>query len=165
MYVTSTDGLFLRDEPAGQITSVLAYRSEVHMTGEVVQSGDHLWAKLDVPESGWVAVSFLGPDQPAAPAGPTSPNVPAEPPTAADWAAFRNCESGGRYDVVDPSGLYHGAYQFLPSTWDGLARRFWPELVGVLPSQAAPLDQDKMAAQLFELDGIQPWPTCGLHLL
>ena len=165
MYVVSTDGLFLRDEPAGQITSVLTYRSEVHVTGHVVQSGDHQWIEVDVPQSGWVALSFLTMDQPAPASAPTTPSTPTEPPSASDWAAFRNCESGGRYDAVDPSGLYHGAYQFLPSTWDGLARRFWPDLVGVLPSTALPQDQDKMAAKLFELEGVRPWPTCGRHLL
>lgn len=165
MYVTASDGLFLRDEPAGQITDVLTYRSEVHATGVVAQTGDRLWLELDTPSQGWVAFAFLSTDQPAPPPESTTPSVPSEPPTAADWAAFRDCESGGRYDAVDPSGLYHGAYQFLPSTWDGLARRFWPELVGVLPSAAAPADQDRIAFKLFELEGVSPWPTCGQHLL
>jgi len=167
MYVTSTDGLFLRDVAAGQIVDVLTYRSEVHVTGEVIASGDRLWIRLDVPQPGWVALAFLAVDQPAPVVADPVPGggQPSAPPTPEDWAALRNCESGGRYSVVDPSGLYHGAYQFLPSTWDGLARRFWPELVGVLPSQASAADQDKMAAKLFELDGARPWPTCGRYLL
>jgi len=164
MYVSSSDGLFVRSEPAGQISAVLTDSSQVHITGNVTQTGDRLWVELDVPESGWVALSFLTTDEPAPPPQVTT-SVPGEPPTVDDWVAFRDCESGGRYDVVDPSGLYHGAYQFLPSTWDGLARRFWPELVGLLPSQASPPDQDKMAAKLFELEGARPWPTCGRHLL
>ena len=164
MYVSSSDGLFVRSEPAGQISAVLTDSSQVHITGNVTQTGDRLWVELDVPESGWVALSFLTTDEPAPPPQVTT-SVPGEPPTVDDWVAFRDCESGGRYDVVDPSGLYHGAYQFLPSTWDGLARRFWPELVGLLPSQAPPPDQDKMAAKLFELEGARPWPTCGRHLL
>ena len=164
MYVSSSDGLFVRSEPAGQISAVLTDSSQVHITGNVTQTGDRLWVELDVPESGWVALSFLTTDEPAPPPQVTT-SVPGEPPTVDDWVALRDCESGGRYDVVDPSGLYHGAYQFLPSTWDGLARRFWPELVGLLPSQASPPDQDKMAAKLFELEGARPWPTCGRHLL
>ena len=67
--------------------------------------------------------------------------------------------------MIDPSGLYHGAYQFLPATWDGLARQFYPELVGVLPSTASVADQDKMATKLYELQGASPWPSCGRHLL
>ena len=166
LYVTSTDGLFVRDVPGGQITEVLVYRAEVHITGVTQDVGARTWAQIDVPGTGWVALEFLDAVQPAPPVNPQpGPTGPSEPPTAADWAALRNCESGGRYDVVDPSGLYHGAYQFLPSTWDGLARRFWPELVGVLPSQASPADQDKVAMKLFELDGAGPWPTCGRHLL
>ena len=165
MYVASTDGLFIRIQPAGQITSVLTYRSEVHITGEVSQIGDRLWGEVDVPQRGWVALSFLTPDQPAPPPPAATSGVPLEPPTPADWAALRNCESSGRYDAVDPSGLYHGAYQFLPSTWDGLARRFWLELVGLLPSQASSVDQDKMALKLFDFEGARPWPICGRHLL
>ena len=33
------------------------------------------------------------------------------------WAALRNCESGGAYDIVSGSGRYRGAYQFDQSTW------------------------------------------------
>lgn len=165
MYVTASDGLFLRDQPAGQITSVLTYRTQVHVTGEVLHNGNRLWIQVDLPAAGWVALSFLSADEPAPAPEPTTSGTPSEPPTEADWASLRNCESGGRYDAVDPSGLYHGAYQFLPSTWDGLARRYWPGLVGVLPSQASPADQDKMARQLFDLEGARPWPTCGRYLL
>jgi len=164
-YVSSTDGLFLRDGPGGQIIDVLTFRSEVYVTGSVQSLGERTWAQVDIPANGWAALEFLTDVQPAAQPSQSTTGGPSEPPTAADWDAMRTCESGGRYDAVDPSGLYHGAYQFLPSTWDGLARRFWPELVGVLPSQATSADQDKMAFKLFELEGAQPWPTCGRHLL
>jgi len=164
LYVTATDGLFVRDFPAGQIQGVLTYRSQTFVTGTIEANGERLWAEVSLPEPGWVAFEFLSDDEPEPPPS-TGDGRPTDPPTAAEWAAFRDCESSGRYDIVDPSGLYHGAYQFLPSTWDGLARRFWPELVGVLPSQAAPGDQDKMAMKLFELEGTRPWPVCGRHLL
>jgi len=166
LYVEPTDGLFLRDVPGGQILEVLTYREQIHMTGNVDANGERIWVELNVPQTGWVAYEFLTADQPAPPPEPLiGSGQPSEPPTSEDWAAFRDCESGGRYSVVDPSGLYHGAYQFLPSTWDGLARRYWPELVGTLPSLASPADQDKMAAQLFALEGARPWPTCGRFLL
>jgi len=135
-----------------------------NLNGEVIVRGDRLWVGVSIPEQGWVALEFLTDEEPAPPPATPVPGGPIEPPTEADWAALRQCESGGRYTVVDPSGLYHGAYQFLPSTWDGIALRFFPELAGVLPSTASPFDQDKMARKLFELQGPSPWPVCGQHL-
>jgi len=164
MFVLSSNGINVRSTPAGQIFSAVTSRSQVHVTGKVVIAGDHQWAEIDVPVSGWVALSFLTFDQPVPTVDPGPHSVPSEPPTAADWAALRLCESSGNYNIVDWSGLYHGAYQFWQPTWDRVARSYWPELVGVLPSQATPADQDKMANQLFELEGDKPWPVCGLHL-
>ena len=164
MFVLSSNGINVRSTPAGQIFSAVTSRSQVHVTGKVVVAGDHQWAQIDVPVSGWVALSFLTFDQPVPTVDPGPNSVPSEPPTAADWAALRLCESSGNYNIVDWSGLYHGAYQFWQPTWDRVARSYWPELVGVLPSQATPADQDKMANQLFELEGDKPWPVCGLHL-
>ena len=164
MFVLSSNGINVRSTPAGQIFSAVTSRSQVHVTGKVVVAGDHQWAEIDVPVSGWVALSFLTFDQPVPTVDPGPHSVPSEPPTAADWAALRLCESSGNYNIVDWSGLYHGAYQFWQPTWDRVARSYWPELVGVLPSQATPADQDKMANQLFELEGDKPWPVCGLHL-
>src|SRR5262249_58801799 len=34
----------------------------------------------------------------------------------------RQRESGGRYQIDSANGLYHGAYQFLQSTWDATPR-------------------------------------------
>lgn len=85
-------------------------------------------------------------------------------PTAAQWAALRNCESGGNYSILNPSGQYRGAYQFSVGTWDGVARQFRPDLVGVDPAAASPADQDAMALALYSLRGAGPWPTCGRHL-
>jgi hypothetical protein len=78
------------------------------------------------------------------------------------WETFRECtfayESGGNYQVVSPGGLYHGAWQFLPSTWNAVAARMdRNDLVGVLPSQAAPNDQDAVAHQLWLESGNRPW--------
>ena len=170
MFVDSDTGLYLRSQPAGEILRVLPHRSAVYATGRVINTNERLWMEIEQPELGWVALSFLAVEEPDAgeeSGGPvvSDPSSPSEPPSAADWLALRNCESGNRYDAVNPSGLYHGAYQFLPSTWDGLARRFFSELVGVLPSDASAADQDKMANKLFELQGSQPWPSCGRHLL
>ncbi len=77
---------------------------------------------------------------------------------------MRQCESGGRYDAVNPVG-YYGAYQFSIRTWDGLARAIgMVELVGVLPSEAANGHQDLMAVALWRQSGPGQWPHCGKHL-
>lgn len=56
---------------------------------------------------------------------------------------LRMCESGGNYQTNTGNGFY-GAYQFMQSTWNRIAQRVRPDLVGILPSQASPADQDYM---------------------
>ena len=65
--------------------------------------------------------------------------------TLNEWLyALRMCETHGNYQTATGNG-YYGAYQFLPATWNSVARRTGRlDLVGVLPSQAAPADQDAM---------------------
>jgi hypothetical protein len=85
-------------------------------------------------------------------------------PSADQWAALRDCESGGDYSITNPSGKYRGAYQFDRSTWNSVAERYSPVLVGVDPAAASPADQDAMALALFTERGARPWPHCGRHL-
>ncbi len=85
-------------------------------------------------------------------------------PTPERWEALRFCESGGNYRVVSRDNRYYGAYQFWPDTWDFVARRNYPRLVGILPSAATTHDQDRMAYRLWEERGDQPWPVCGRYL-
>jgi ferric-dicitrate binding protein FerR (iron transport regulator) len=80
------------------------------------------------------------------------------------WAALRRCESGGNYGAVSASGTYRGAYQFSRSTWNAVAARSYPHLVGVDPAAASPADQDAMALALYRSSGASPWPHCGRHL-
>jgi hypothetical protein len=103
------------------------------------------------------AATESAPDETAAPA-PTTPSQP----SAAQWAALRQCEAGGSYTIVSGNGLYHGAYQFHRQTWDKIAQSAGRgDLVGVLPNQASPSDQDAMALFLWNQSGWSPWPTCG----
>lgn len=85
-------------------------------------------------------------------------------PSADQWAALRDCESGGDYSIASSSGRYRGAYQFAVTTWDSVAGRNNPSLVGVDPAVAAPADQDAMARALYIEAGHGPWPVCGRHL-
>jgi hypothetical protein len=92
------------------------------------------------------------------------PDVAPPGPTAEEWAALRNCESGGDYSIVSSSGRYRGAYQFGRSTWDSVAERNNPLLVGVDPAAASAAEQDAMALALYREAGAGPWPVCGRHL-
>ncbi len=108
---------------------------------------------------------------PTTAAPPPAPRTPAPPaqggdPTPAQWAALRQCESGGNYGAIGGGGAYRGAYQFARSTWDSVARMhgYLSHLVGVDPAAAAPADQDAMALALYRMSGWSPWPSCGAKL-
>jgi hypothetical protein len=67
-------------------------------------------------------------------------------------------ESSGNYAAVSASGMYYGAYQFLPTTWNVTAAHAGRlDLVGVTPSAAAPYDQDELAWALYLWQGSAPW--------
>jgi len=85
-------------------------------------------------------------------------------PSPSQWEALRQCESNGNYAITSPSGKYRGAYQFDRSTWNSVAERYAPNLVGVDPVAASPADQDGMAFALYTERGASPWPHCGRHL-
>jgi len=111
-----------------------------------------------------VAPTTVAPTTTVTTTPPVTTNAPSGGPTAEQWAALRHCESGGRYDAVNPSGHYRGAYQFSPATWDWVAGVSNQSLVGVDPAAAAPADQDAQAFALYDMRGPSPWPTCGAHL-
>jgi resuscitation-promoting factor RpfB len=79
----------------------------------------------------------------------------------AGLARLRACESGGRYNAVNSSGSYRGAYQFSRQTWNSVAGPHYPQLQGVDPAAAAPADQDRMARALWATGGRGQWPVCG----
>lgn len=125
------------------------------------------------------AVSVLPPPPPPAITTTISPTTTAAPggydpaalgsavpldvtgfPSQQRWEAMRQCQTGGSYTEVNDAGTHHGAYQFRPATWDELAGREYPSLVGVLPSEASPADQDRMAYALWQEFGSGRWPEC-----
>ncbi|MFF7246822.1 ubiquitin-like domain-containing protein [Embleya sp. NPDC008237] len=74
-----------------------------------------------------------------------------------NWGALAQCESGGRANVVDASGTYHGLYQFDAQTWQSMGG------TGVA-SQAPASEQTYRAKLMFVQRGASPWPLCGSRL-
>lgn len=63
------------------------------------------------------------------------------------------CESGGNYSALNPSSGAGGAYQILPSTWEGYG--------GVGEPQNAPkAEQDRIAGEIWADSGPSAW-VCG----
>ncbi len=71
-----------------------------------------------------------------------------------DWAALRQCESGGDYTATSRTGKFRGAYQFSRSTWASVGGTGDP-------AAASPAEQDHRARLLYARDGHSPWPECG----
>ena len=74
-------------------------------------------------------------------------------------ACIRWRESRGNYTIhnLEGSGA-SGAYQFMPGTWNSIARSVGRnDLVGVDPAAASPEDQDAMAIALYQQQGKAPW--------
>jgi hypothetical protein len=89
---------------------------------------------------------------------------PAPPPPNPSTSPFLACtrahesDSAGGYAARSPDGLYYGAYQFLRSTWDSVARESGRlDLVGRDPATVAPADQDQLALNLYHWQGAAPW--------
>ena len=116
-------------------------------------------APVDVAPAPVPVVEELAPPEPVA-----IPESAPPGPSASQWAAMRECESGGDYTITSRSGKYRGAYQFDRSTWNSVAESHAPMLVGVDPAQASPADQDALALALYTERGARPWPHCGRHL-
>jgi hypothetical protein len=122
------------------------------------------------PEEKQKILHYLFPPPPPAPkpapkpapaARPAAPSQEGHAGPGGYLACVRQHESGGRYNINTGNG-YYGAYQFLPSTWNATAQRAGrSDLVGVLPSNASPADQDAMAQALYATNGRQPWAGNG----
>ncbi|WP_053661770.1 resuscitation-promoting factor [Streptomyces sp. MMG1121] len=74
-----------------------------------------------------------------------------------NWHGLAACESGGRPDAVDPSGMYGGLYQFDTHTWHSLGGNGRPQ-------EASAEEQTFRAKKLYVRRGATPWPHCGARL-
>jgi hypothetical protein len=149
----------------GRILGTLSVGDELRAQAEA-DALDELAEAARADEAAAAAAAAETTTTTAPPPPPPPPPAPSPGgPTAAQWAALRNCESGGNYAAISANGLYFGAYQFHPGTWDSTASYAGRgDLVGVRPDHAAPSDQDAMARALYDRRGSSPWPHCGRHL-
>ncbi|MEV0035851.1 resuscitation-promoting factor [Streptomyces sp. NPDC050804] len=74
-----------------------------------------------------------------------------------NWKGLAACESGGRPNVVDPSGKYGGLYQFDAATWRSVGGQGRPQ-------DATAEEQTYRAKKLYMQRGASPWPYCGRRL-
>ncbi|MGI9020665.1 MAG: transglycosylase family protein [Solirubrobacterales bacterium] len=73
------------------------------------------------------------------------------------WARQTSeCESGGDRNIHGGGGAYHGAFQFMTSTWQSS-----PRSVGSDPHEYSWKIQAVVAVLLKKRDGAGHWPNCG----
>jgi len=73
------------------------------------------------------------------------------------WARKTSeCESGGDRNIHGGGGTYHGAFQFMKSTWKSS-----PKSVGSDPHNYSWKTQAVVAVLLKKRDGAGHWPVCG----
>lgn len=155
--------------PLSPIEVAIGVLTDVYAWDERGPRVEALQSTLGVAVDGWYGHSTLSAHRSALEsAGFPTDGLPVAPvpagPSGEQWAALRQCESGGDYAITNPSGKYRGAYQFDRSTWNSVAERHAPRLVGADPAAASPADQDAMALALYGERGPRPWPNCGRHL-
>ncbi|ONI68350.1 transglycosylase [Kribbella sp. ALI-6-A] len=76
---------------------------------------------------------------------------------SAAWRKVAQCESGGNPRAVNPTGKYHGLFQFDRQTWRSVGG------TGT-PSKASAAEQLMRAKKLYAQRGASPWPVCGRFL-
>lgn len=96
--------------------------------------------------------------------GGCQPRPVPEPPaplSRAQLVKLGTCESTMNPTATSPSGKYGGLFQFDARTWNAAARAAGrPDLVGVRPEAAHPLNQILLVQQWWHLHGRSPWPHC-----
>lgn len=105
----------------------------------------------------------------AAVAASTPAPTPTSPPTPV-YSGGGGCvipsyicqrESGFNYGALNASSGAGGMYQFMPSTWNGIANQIAPEWVGTPPHLAPPGVQDQFASYLWAGGaGCSHWSAC-----
>lgn len=128
---------------------------------------------VSLMELSTVEIEKPAPSEPLS-VSPEPPPPPTPPPTPqsltdAQLYRLRMCESTNNYGahLVWGTGWESratGAYQFEQPTWDGVAARHMPWLIGVRPHHAWPAEQDAMTRWLWSERGRYPWPVCGLRV-
>lgn len=152
------DGVVAENAPSSQVPAIEVLTIEVERaTPNLVQAERRTAERLVPPILPTPDIVDVPTDTVPAPVLPPGPSP-------SQWEALRQCESNGNYAITNPSGKYRGAYQFDRSTWNSVAERYAPNLVGVDPAAASPADQDGMAFALYTERGASPWPHCGRHL-
>lgn len=154
-------GLTSYAAPAYAHDATLYNHAELSEERQFLRDAAHAYALVDLIEFLRAAATPAPIADQASPGPVTVQASPEWTPEGADVAGFLECtravESGGNYRVHSSNGKWHGAYQFDIPTWNGVASRIAPELVGVNPADASPADQDRLAAQLYSERGNQPW--------
>jgi hypothetical protein len=78
-------------------------------------------------------------------------------PRTKRWARRTSeCESGGNRKIHGGGGTFHGAFQFMKSTW-----RSAPKSPGGDPHRFPWKTQAVVAVKLKKRDGAGHWPNCG----
>ena len=131
--------------PVGEAVNNEVQNNTVQVNETVNNDNDNVEYSAPVQEN----------NQPSAPAQPKA-SAPASN-NGLNWSALAGCESGGNASAVDPTGTYHGLYQFDAQTWQSVGGS------GVA-SQASAAEQTKRAQMLYDQRGSQPWPVCGANL-
>lgn len=76
--------------------------------------------------------------------------------TVIRWEMLAECESGRQWDLASGNGFF-GGLQFTQESWNGVG--------GVGSPAAAPREEQIMrAADLFDLQGWEAWPSCSSQL-
>ena len=104
------------------------------------------------------------PPPPSPPAGGSQTEAPAPapaptPPSAHNWDAVAQCESGGNWSINTGNG-YYGGLQFSAQTWAGFGGTAYAPRADL----ATKSQQIAVAEQVLAVQGAGAWPTCGRNL-
>jgi hypothetical protein len=139
--VARTDGSVVGRGGARSFAAPLDFNTAQHPVIGIAASGNR---------GAWLATTYVAPPAPVIQASSQDPFLAC--------TRAHESDSAGGYHAVSPGGTYRGAYQFLPSTWNNIARSAGrSDLVGVDPAAAAPSDQDQLALFLYHQQGAAPW--------